>query len=194
MLQVITGKAGTGKTARMMEEINLRVQREEKSILIVPEQYSHQAERELCALCGNRVSLYAEVLTFTGFARWIDRRLGSGEPVVLDKGGQLLCMALALDMVYSQLRVYSGARRRAALQSQLLEAVKECKTACVTPEELLGASAQCEGVLGDKLYDMAVVLTAYDTVVSGGRADPTDKLTRLAERIEDADDVDPVLY
>ena len=87
MLQVIIGKAGTGKTARMMEDINLRVQGEKKSILIVPEQYSHQAERELCSLCGNSVSLYAEVLTFTGFARWVDRQLGSGEPVVLDKGG-----------------------------------------------------------------------------------------------------------
>ncbi len=187
MLQVIIGKAGTGKTARMMREISVRVEGEVRSILIVPEQYSHQAERELCALCGNSVSLYAEVLTFTGFARWVDHQLGSGEPVTLDKGGQLLCMALAVEMVYSQLRMYGGARRRAALQSQLLEAVTECKTACVTPEELLGAAEHCEGVLADKLHDMALVLAAYDTVISGGRADPTDKLTRLAERIEEAD-------
>jgi len=86
MLQVIIGKAGTGKTARMMQEIAARVEGGVRSILIVPEQYSHQAERELCALCGNTVSLYAEVLTFTGFARRIDRELGSGEPVTLDKG------------------------------------------------------------------------------------------------------------
>lgn len=186
MLQVIIGKAGTGKTARMMQEIAARVEGGVRSILIVPEQYSHQAERELCALCGNTVSLYAEVLTFTGFARRIDRELGSGEPVTLDKGGQLLCMALALEMVYSRLRMYGSARRRAALQSQLLEAVTECKTACVTPEELLNAAEHCEGVLGDKLHDMALVLAAYDTVIAGGRADPTDKLTRLAERLENA--------
>ena len=187
MLQVITGKAGTGKTARMMQEIAARVAGDCRSILIVPEQYSHQAERELCALCGNSVSLYAEVLTFTGLARWVDRQLGSGEPVTLDKGGQLLCMALAVEMVYSQLRMYSGARRRAALQGQLLQVVTECKTACVTPEELLGAAEHCDGVLADKLHDMALVLAAYDTVIGSGRADPTDKLTRLAERIEEAD-------
>lgn len=187
MLRVITGKAGTGKTARMMGDIHRRVEAGEKSILIVPEQYSHQAERELCALCGSRVSLYAEVLTFTGFARWVDRQVGSGEPVVLDKGGQLLCMALAVEMVYGQLRVYGGARRRAALQSQMLQAVTELKTACITSEELLSASAACEGVLSDKLYDMALVLAAYDTVISAGRADPVDRLTRLAERVGDAD-------
>ena len=140
MLQIITGKAGTGKTGGIMREIEARMQRSQRSILVVPEQYSHQAERELCALCGPRVSMFAEVLTFTGLARWADRQLGSGDAVLLDQGGQLLCMALALEMVYSQLRMYGGARRRAALQSQLLEAVKECKTACVTPEELLGAA------------------------------------------------------
>ena len=187
MLQMIIGKAGTGKTARMMSEIAARVEGGCRSILIVPEQYSHQAERELCAMCGDSVSLFAEVLTFTGFARRIDRELGSGEPVSLDKGGQLLCMALALDMIYSQLRMYGGARRRAALQSQLLEAVTECKIACVPPEALLMASDRCEGVLRDKLHDLALVLLAYDTVVSRGRADPTDKLTRLAERLEAAD-------
>ena len=186
MLQVMIGKAGTGKTARMMQNIAARVDGGCRSILIVPEQYSHQAERELCALCGNHVSLFAEVLTFTGLARRIDRELGSGEPVTLDKGGQLLCMALALEMVYSQLRMYGSARRRSALQGQLLEAVKECKTACITPDELLDAAEHCDGVLSDKLHDMALVLAAYDTVIAGGRADPTDKLTRLAERLEDA--------
>jgi ATP-dependent helicase/DNAse subunit B len=79
------------------------------------------------------VSLYAEVLTFTGLARWVDRQLGSGEPVTLDKGGQLLCMALAVDMVYSQLRVYGGARKRAAMQNQLLDAVTELKGKLAKP-------------------------------------------------------------
>lgn len=194
MLQLIIGKAGTGKTARMMQDIAARVEGDCRSILIVPEQYSHQAERELCALCGNTVSMFAEVLTFTGFARRIDRELGGGDHVTLDKGGQLLCMALALDMIYSQLRMYGGARRRAALQSQLLEAATECKTACVTPEAMLMAADRCEGVLADKLHDMALVLAAYDMVIAGGRADPTDKLTRLAERLEEADVKDIHFY
>lgn len=125
MLQVITGKAGTGKTALLMQMIADEMNKGKRSILVVPEQYSHQAERELCGLCGSKVSLYAEVLTFTGLARWVDRQLGSGEPVTLDKGGQLLCMALAVDMVYSQLRVYGGARKRAAMQNQLLDAVTQ---------------------------------------------------------------------
>ena len=191
MLQVITGKAGTGKTMLLMQSVARDMERGQKNILIVPEQYSHQAERELCAVCGSRVSLYAQVLTFTGFARWVDNQIGSGAPVTLDKGGQLLCMALAVDMVYAQLRVYGSARKRANLQGQLLEAVTELKTACVTAEELLRAASDCDGILADKLSDMAMLLSAYDAVVSSGRADPTDKLTRLAERIPEVN-IQPV--
>ena len=38
MLTVIYGKAGTGKTGRIMGEIHARMGREQKSILLVPEQ------------------------------------------------------------------------------------------------------------------------------------------------------------
>ena len=37
-------------------------------ILIVPEQYSHAAERALCAAGGDTISRYAEVLSFTRLA------------------------------------------------------------------------------------------------------------------------------
>ena len=39
-----------------------------KNILIVPEQYSFEAERALCRRGGDSVSRYAEVLSFTRLA------------------------------------------------------------------------------------------------------------------------------
>ena len=57
MLTLITGKAGTGKTSAVIEEINEAVGRHEgQRMLIVPEQYSHEAERELGRVCGDSVS------------------------------------------------------------------------------------------------------------------------------------------
>ena len=187
MLTIVTGRAGTGKTTYLMERIRGDVTARRRSILIVPEQYSHEAERELCRVCGPGLSLYAEVLSFTGLARWVDRMLGSGELPPLDKGGQLLCMSLAVSRVFSQLRFYGAARKQVRLQSQLLDAVTELKTACITPEDLLEAGKACGGVLEDKLYDLALLAGMYDSVVSEGHTDPTDRLTRLAERIPDAD-------
>ena len=187
MLTILTGKAGTGKTGAVMEEISRNVAAGIRSILIVPEQYSHEAERELARVCGPKLSLYAEVMSFTGFARYMDRQLGSSEFPLLDKGGQLLCMSLAITQVFSQLRIYGAARKQVSLQNQLLQAVTELKTACITPEQLLETAQVCGGILGDKLHDLALLSAMYDGIVAEGHTDPTDRLSRLAQQIPDGD-------
>jgi ATP-dependent helicase/nuclease subunit B len=187
MLNIYTGRAGTGKTRAVMEEIAAAVRNESGGrILVVPEQYSHEAERELCRVCGNSMSLYADVMSFTGMARTVLSRAGEGLPL-LDKGGRILCMALALDGLASRLRVYGAARRRPEMQTLLLSQLDELKTACVSPDALTAAADGCSGNLSDKLRDLALIAEAYDAVVSNGRADPSDRLTRLAEAIPDSD-------
>ena len=188
MLRLFTGKAGTGKTAAVISEIDAFVRRGRGgSMLIVPEQYSHEAERELCRRCGDSLSLYAEVFSFTGLARRIMSRQGGAAASMLDKGGRMLCMALALDQVCSRLKVYGAARRKAELQGMLLSAVDELKSAGVSAEALLSAGERCGGALGDKLCDLALVLEAYGAIVANGHADPADRLDVLAAQIADSD-------
>ena len=92
MLRLFTGRAGTGKTAAVINEIHTAVlEKQGRRLLIVPEQYSHEAERELCRVCGDSMSLYAEVMSFTGLARRIASQQGGGAAPYLDKGGRLLC-------------------------------------------------------------------------------------------------------
>ena len=187
MLTLITGKAGTGKTSAVIDEINEAVGRHEgQRMLIVPEQYSHEAERELGRVCGDSVSRYAEVFSFTGLARRLRTQLGGGAAKHLDKGGRLLCMALAAASVGSRLRVYSAAERRAELQALLLSAVDELKASCITSEELAAAAAELDDSLGDKLTDLALISEAYDAIVANGHADPADALTVLAQQIPDS--------
>lgn len=184
MLRLIIGGAGVGKTSAVIEEICNAVHHcEGQRFLIVPEQYSHEAERELSLRCGDTLSLYAEVFSFTGLARRMMSLYGGGAGTALDKGGRLLCMALALKAAAPGLRVYSGAERKPELQDMLLHAVDELKTACVTSEALTRASAEMNDALGDKLSDLALVLESYDAVVSRGRADPADRLTVLKSQI-----------
>lgn len=184
MLRLITGKAGAGKTAAVIGEIARAVEKGLSGrMLIVPEQYSHEAERELCSACGDSLSLYAEVLSFTGLSRRVAAELGGGAAPYLDKGGRLLCMALALNNVGTRLRVYTSAQRKAELQAMLLAALDELKTACISSELLEEAARSCPGALGDKLYDLALIQEAYDAVVANGRADPADRLSVLADQI-----------
>ena len=137
MLRLFTGRAGTGKTAAVINEIHTAVlEKQGRRLLIVPEQYSHEAERELCRVCGDSMSLYAEVMSFTGLARRIASQQGGGAAPYLDKGGRLLCMALALDGAASRLRVYGSAGRRAETQSALLAAVDSLDGQPIVPAQV----------------------------------------------------------
>lgn len=184
MLRLIIGRAGTGKTSAVMDEIAHAAARGEgKRLLIVPEQYSHEAERELCRRCGDRLSLYAEVFSFTGLARRVASRVGGGAVKYLDGGGRLLCMALALRDIAPRLRVYFAAARRAELQNMLLSALDELKAACISADMLTEAAARWDDSLGDKLRDLALIIESYDAVAANGHADPSDRLTVLAGQI-----------
>ena len=77
MLRLILGRAGTGKTGLILDELNERVRsRRSGGWLIVPEQYSHEAERELAERCGDTACLYAEVVSFTRLAYRVSVSVG----------------------------------------------------------------------------------------------------------------------
>lgn len=182
MLKLILGRAKSGKTSSIMQEMRTLSQKGERGmVLLVPEQYSHEAEREMLRVCGDSLSLHAEVLSFTRMAHTVLREAGKGSRKFLDAGGRALCMALALDAVGSRLKVYSAARRQTAMQESLLSAIDELKTACVSPEALDECADERHDGLGDKLRDMALIFSAYEAVCSRTALDPMDRLSFLAE-------------
>ena len=187
MLKLILGRAKTGKTAAVMEEIRKGLTGDGQSVLLVPEQYSHEAERELLSVCGDRMCLGAEVLSFTRLAARVEAELGVRGAKALDPGGRLLCLARAVDAVGARLRVFAAARRQAPLQARLLRAVDECKTCCVTPEALAAfAEARPDGALRDKLHDLALICGAYEAVAARSGLDPLDRLDTLALRLPES--------
>jgi ATP-dependent helicase/nuclease subunit B len=167
-----------------MQRINKAVSLGEGGqLFIVPEQYSHEAERELCRVCGDRMSLFAEVLSFTRLASRVADENGGSAVKKLDKGGKLLCMARALDAVGSSLSIYGAARKSPELQKSLMDALDELRGACIEPEALREAASRAEGTLGTKLGDLALIMEAYDAAAFRSGADPTDALQTLAETI-----------
>ncbi len=186
MLRLLLGRAKSGKTALVMEEIAARAKRKEPgNLLLVPEQYSHEAETELLRVCGDSLSLYGEVLSFTRLYQRVAAELGFWNRTALDAGGRRLCLARALDAVGGRLQVFGAARRQTSLHFSLLSAIDECKTGLVGADALraFAAGAPAGDGLGAKLADLALLLEAYDAVAAQSGLDPLDRLNLLAERI-----------
>ena len=188
MLRIITGRAGAGKTSGIMEELRADIAAGLAGrLLLVPEQFSHEAERELAHAAGPGLALCAEVLSFTGLARRLEAEAGPGGRSALTAGGRLLCMALAVDNVCTSLRVYARARRSPEMQLELLGALDELTAAEIGPARLMEAAERAPGVLGDKLRDLALLSEAFAAAVGSERLDPGGSLDLAAERLERSD-------
>ena len=185
MVTLLIGRAGAGKSQAVLERM-AAAHRERRQILIVPEQYSHRAERRVCDLGGNSLSLGSEVLTFTRLATRVFAQAGGLAEPTLDGGGRLLVMYLAVKEIGEGLSVYRRPSRKSAFLTGLLATLDECKSYQAAPEALARAGSELGGATGDKLRDLGLIFTAYERLCQELGADPRDKLTRLAAALKES--------
>jgi ATP-dependent helicase/nuclease subunit B len=150
--------------------------------LIVPDQFSHGAERQLCQVCGDSLSLYGEVVTFTGLCSRVFAQAGCAAETFLGEGAVILAMWRALESVRARLVAYRNLGAGADFARELLAAAREFKCARITPSALAEVSGAASGALRGKLADLSLIMGAYEGITRGER-DPADKLSLLAELI-----------
>lgn len=185
MVTLLIGRAGAGKSQAVLERMTA-AHTQRRQILIVPEQYSHRAERRVCDVGGNSLSLGSEVLTFTRLATRVFAQAGGLAAPTLDGGGRLLVMYLAVKEVSEGLSVYRRPSRKSAFLAGLLDTLDECKSYQADPASLAKAGSELGGATGDKLRDLGLIFTAYDRLCGELGADPRDKLTRLATALKES--------
>ena len=134
MLKLVLGRAGSGKTSTAMRLFRSKMDDGAAHLyFIVPEQYSHDAERQLLTICGDRLSLHGEVLSFSRLCSRVFAELGGIGAKNLDSGGRLLLMSRAVDAVSGRLGIYSGMAQTPEFLEKLTAISKEFKSACLTP-------------------------------------------------------------
>ena len=185
MLKLVLGEAGSGKTRRLCEEIKARMDSAKNMVLLTPEQQSHRAERRLAAVCGPRLSLCGEVLSFTRMYNRAAVELGGLADPLPDRGGRLLLMALALEDAAPGLRRFGERSRRADFLRRLMATAEELQSAMTTPDDLRAAAEKASGTIREKLADMAMVMEAWEAVQTRQLGDCRDAAARLADGIAD---------
>ena len=182
MLSIWIGRAGSGKSRRVLEAMAER--RDERGqVLIVPDHASHEAELDLCRALGPTASRSAEALSFRSLAGRVLAEQGGLSDFTLDAGGKLLTMHLVLQELHSQLTVFGRPSRRAAFLEQLTALADEFYAYRVAPEELSRRVADLSGAAGDKLRDLALIFAAYDGKLRSEGIDRRSRIQKLADRM-----------
>lgn len=181
MLHLLTARAGGGQLQTILRRMG---ENDGRSILIVPEQYSHETERALCRALTPAQCAQCEVLSFTRLARRVAECVGGVADKTLDGGGRVLLMYAAVHQVAEHLKVYRTPSRKSAFLAGLVATVDECKSYGVAPETLAAAGETLGGSEGDKLNDIALIYGAYAALTACSAADPRDRLDKLTEGLE----------
>ena len=188
-MQLLIGRANTGKSRKILEKIR-DLGDVGSQILLVPEHVSHQAEVDLVRLCGAKVCRHAEVLSPRLLANRVLSQTGGLADGVLDAGGKLLMMQLALQETSSVLKVYARPSRKAPFLAELVALCDELQSCRVQPEQLGDACEKLSGMSADKLRDLSLIYTAYLARLNRDGEDRRDLMTKLLERIEESGYVD----
>ncbi len=136
MLHFILGPSGSGKSHQMLAELRTRAERGERSILIVPEQFTSSTEGQLYRTLGDSLSAYVDSYSFTSLSEALLRRYGGAAVPTLTEAGRALLLRRAADSLLDKVVYYSRQRRSAAFCEKAAQTISELKSAGVTPEML----------------------------------------------------------
>lgn len=187
MLTLLCGRSGTENSKRILALMREGAQRGiTDRVLLVPEQFSHEAERSLAAALGDAANLYAEVLSFTRLAVRVNAECGGMADVVPDRGTKLLMLSLAITRVASQLTICGGRATRTGHLVNVLDAIEELDGADISDDAMLDAADAAGGAIAEKLRDLAVIREAYLQVRAELLPDPRELLDRLIDRLPDS--------
>ena len=174
--------ARTGQKT-LKELLSVYAQKEEKTLVMVPEQQVLEAEQLVCELNSSRK---IEVSSFRRLANSIFRRFGGLRYHYIQKGAKYVVMWRALLSVAPMLKEYKNiSSDDLSMLRMLVATVEELKLYGVLPEQLEKVSEEeIDEKLKNKLSDIALLYAAYHSILHEKHDDASDDVWRAAEIAE----------
>ena len=185
MLKLILGGSGSGKTTLLYQRIGARAAAGEKSILLVPEQFTSSTEGRIYRELGDARSGFVESFSFTSLAEKILSGEGGAAVQTLTDAGRTVLVRRALEELQDNVHYYYRHRRSAAFCQMAAQTIDELKSAGLSGRQLYTLAQNC-GAESGKLSELALIFQGYETLLAHTGMDPADRLELAAARLENA--------
>ena len=173
---------------RLLPEVVARIGRAygagARCLLIVPEQYTLQAETEIVE--GLRLPGYfdIDVLSPSRLRDRVFERAGQPQRVRIDERGKCMVLSAALEDLQDDLLFYRGAGGRTGFVQRLSALVADFKRGGLAPQDVAQLAGRTDGMLAMKLEDAGRVFAAYEARLAGSFVDGEDVQRELLARME----------
>ena len=185
MLQLLLGGSGSGKTTLLYQRIRARAEKGEKSILLVPEQFTSSTEGRIYRELGDALSGMVESFSFTSLAEKILSTEGGAAVQTLSDAGRAVLVRRALEELQDNVHYYHRHRRSAAFCQMAAQTIDELKSAGLSGRQLAQLAGAC-GAESGKLSELALIFQGYETLLARSGMDPSDRLELAGARLEEA--------
>jgi len=177
-----------GRTGRLWQALEKQVAASRgentRCLLIVPEQYTLQAEKDLIA--GLSLPGFFDIEVFS-YSRFIQRMFMLHNPdgrTRVSGSGKNIAIARALLKRQKDMRYYARAALRKGFVSQMGEWIADMKRAEVSPSQLSEYAASLpEGAYHDKMGDLSLAYTEYARILESKFVDGEDVLAYAIEAV-----------
>lgn len=189
-IRFILGRTGSGKSKWIMDEMHTRLLQggREHLIMLVPEQFTLQAERDLITSLRLPGMIRIEVLSFSRLARRVFDQVGGATRVLLNEQGKNMVLRRMVDSHNAELTIYKKSAAQSGFISRLGEFISELKGRDISPLKLHDSVQDREGtIIQQKVHDLALIYEHFNEYLRGRYLDADDHLNLFSQRIGDAE-------
>ena len=154
------------------------------TILLVPDQYTLEAERQIMNKLGTRVLFDIEVLSLSRLGFRLMKEDPEGGKTYIDKYGRHMLISQILMEKNGEFSAFRGFADREAFVETVNDFVSQLKQFSLAPADLTAlASSDLSGLLTRKLHDLAIIYEAYQEKIKGKYTDAEDLIDTYTEKI-----------
>ncbi|WP_163971994.1 helicase-exonuclease AddAB subunit AddB [Oceanobacillus halotolerans] len=197
-IRFITGRAGTGKSGRSLDEIKEKIIEDPQGppiFYIVPDQMTFQQEAALFHDEALEGSIRAQVVSFSRLAWRVLQETGGATRKFISSLGIQMILRKIIEERETDWHVFQKAIEKQGFLEQVEGMITEFKRYDVTPEVLRGQIEQInqfvhkeaeEVALHDKLKDLVYIYDRLTAHLKDHYIDSEDQLQLLADKIKEA--------
>lgn len=179
MLNIYYGGENIEKEKFIFEHIKGR------SLLLVPDQFSLQAERDAFFYLDKTGLMDLAVVDFSALGHKILKEAGSPVPPLIDKYGRHMLLTQILEESDDALKIYKGVRGKNSFVEQVNMLISEMKRSEVSVDLLREVSESLEdsSFLKYKLKDIVTLFSLYEEAIAGKYLDSEDYITFYGDKL-----------
>ncbi|MEE1038209.1 MAG: hypothetical protein U0K95_03500, partial [Eubacterium sp.] len=181
MLNIFYGRENLNKSRFVFQNI------EGKTLLVVPNQFTLEAERDAFFYLNKKILMDIDVISFSRLGGNIIQKTG-GKFNLIGREGRQMLLSRILREEEKNLEVFQGSARKMEFVEMVHDLISDMKQHNLKPDQLEDALANVnhESLLYKKLSEVKSVFESYEKAIDGKYLDNEDYIQFYVDKVKDA--------